>query len=535
VVLGVFAGEVYTRLALMGLGGVWADAAGGLQLVYEGRPGTMILAGVLTWLLVLGVLWRSTRFLLGLEPRSLLGGGHALSGVEGGVKTGRSGLKAVVCAVLALGLAFVAGGVEQAELLAGLFFGAGCLLLAAGLFALRRWMLAGLGGGVLTRLSALSLRAIGRRPGRSLAVVGMMAGGIFLVTAVNAFRLNAEVEPGKRDSGTGGFALVGESSLPVYEALDAEEGREAYGLDEEVMSEVRVVPMRVLDGDDASCLNLNRAQRPVLVGVNAGLLAERQAFVFAAGKEVGWGGLQQALPEAVPAVVDQATAMWGLGKGLGDRLQYEDAQGRGFEVEIVGLLAGSVLQGKVLIDESAFLLHYPNAPGYRFFLVDAPADVADGVSAFLTRQLEKRGLALESAGQRVQRFLAVQNTYIGIFTVLGGLGVLLGTAGLGVLVARHVLERRGELGLMLALGFRPGVLRGLVLNEHLVLLVLGLVLGALCALLAVWPSVQQRAESVPWTFLSGLWVSVLLCGALVCYAAVLGAVKGRLLDAIRRE
>jgi hypothetical protein len=30
-------------------------------------------------------------------------------------------------------------------------------------------------------------------------------------------------------------------------------------------------------------------------------------------------------------------------------------------------------------------------------------------------------------------------------------------------------------------------------------------------------------------------VSVLLCGALVCYAAVLGAVKGRLLDAIRRE
>jgi heme/copper-type cytochrome/quinol oxidase subunit 3 len=291
VVLGVFAGEVYTRLALMGLGGVWADAAGGLQLVYEGRPGTMILAGVLTWLLVLGVLWRSTRFLLGLEPRSLLGGGHALSGVEGGVKTGRSGLKAVVCAVLALGLAFVAGGVEQAELLAGLFFGAGCLLLAAGLFALRRWMLAGLGGGVLTRLSALSLRAIGRRPGRSLAVVGMMAGGIFLVTAVNAFRLNAEVEPGKRDSGTGGFALVGESSLPVYEALDGEEGREAYGLDEEVMSEVRVVPMRVLDGDDASCLNLNRAQRPVLVGVNAGLLAARQAFVFAAGKEVGWGGL----------------------------------------------------------------------------------------------------------------------------------------------------------------------------------------------------------------------------------------------------
>jgi len=40
----------------------------------------------------------------------------------------------------------------------------------------------------------------------------------------------------------------------------------------------------------------------------------------------------------------------------------------------------------------------------------------------------------------------VQNTYLGTFQILGGLGLLLGSAGLGIVVLRNVLERRGELG-----------------------------------------------------------------------------------------
>ena len=35
------------------------------------------------------------------------------------------------------------------------------------------------------------------------------------------------------------------------------------------------------DGDDASCLNLNRAQKPRLLGVNPESLQQRQAFTFA--------------------------------------------------------------------------------------------------------------------------------------------------------------------------------------------------------------------------------------------------------------
>ena len=41
-------------------------------------------------------------------------------------------------------------------------------------------------------------------------------------------------------------------------------------------------------------------------------------------------------------------------------------------------------------------------------------------------------------------FSTVENTYLSIFAVLGALGLLLGSAGLGVIVLRNVLDRRSE-------------------------------------------------------------------------------------------
>jgi putative ABC transport system permease protein len=485
-----------------------------------------------------------------------------------------------------------------------MFFGAGFMLLGAGLIVIRKALIPRQTGGEVSgsrvqgsggtanghaspdvkpetlNLSAstlsFGLRNITRRPGRSLAVIGMMAGGIFLVIAVNAFRLGAVADPTRRDSGTGGFAFIGESTLPIYEDLNTPAAWDAFALDDKMMKQARVVPFRVREGDDASCLNLNKAQRPMLCAVNPDYLAREKAFSFVKGN---WRGLDdwqkiffkrwvapdrkkeaenkdnvmhdlaEVEPLPIPAIADQATAMWGLGKGVGDTIAYTDAQGREFKVKLVGLLAGSVLQGKVIINEAAFLEKYPDAAGYKFFLVDAAEgkrqeaggrsgdeeSAIEKLRTHLTRQLEQRGLALENAADRLAAFSEVQNTYIGIFTVLGGLGVLLGTAGLGVLALRNVLERRGEFGLMQALGFLPAVLRRMVLAEHVALLVGGLVLGLLSAAIAVWPNVRQSGGALPFGFLFWLNAGILVFGIAVCWLAAALALRGRLLDAVRRE
>ncbi|MBK8039721.1 MAG: ABC transporter permease [Verrucomicrobiaceae bacterium] len=512
VLLGILGGRFYTQLALDGLSGAWSGAAKGLPLVFEASLTTQIAASLGTLLVVLATLWWASRKLFTTPARNLIDG-SITSDISR--LTSHSNLPAHLTLLIALALIPAAMTSSNPMAVSGMFFGSGMLLMIAGLLYLRRWMQRGRTSLAQT-LTQIGLRNISRRTSRSLAVIGMMAGGIFLVVAVNAFRMDAT------DAGTGGFALIGESSLPVYEDLNSKAGREAFALDEELLAQTTIVPFRVREGDDASCLNLNRAQKPQLVAVDFAKLADR--FAFASGS----------LPQqSLEALADQATAMWGLGKGVGDTIDYTAADGSTFQVKLTGLLAGSVLQGKVIINEASYLAKYPDAAGYRFFLIGS--DKPEQVSAHLTRQLEQRGLALEPAKQRLEAFLAVQNTYIGIFTILGGLGVLLGTAGLGVLVARHVLERRGELGLMQALGFRSGALRTMVLGEHAALLILGVLLGSLTAALAVFPALKQGGGDLPLGFLGSLIGGILLLGLLICFIATVSAVRGKLIESIRRE
>jgi ABC-type antimicrobial peptide transport system permease subunit len=524
ILLGVLGGIAYTQTALHGLSAVWSGATQGLELVFSASFGTLFNAALATLVVVLLTLFWASRKMFKVETRDLLSGSWSDDLSPLAVrKNSKLMLILAVLAVLLLGAGFF---MKNPEAVAGMFFGSGMLLMIAGLLWLRGWMRRD-SGALAASLWQIGSRNISRRPSRSLAVIGMMAGGIFLVVAVNAFRMSAGDDT-LRSSGTGGFALIGESSLPVYEDLNVKTGWETFGLDEKLMPQARVVPFRVREGDDASCLNLNRAQKPLLVGVDATKLVG--SFAFASGS---WE--KMADTSFVPAIADQATAMWGLGKGVGDTLDYQDASGHTFQVKIVGLLAGSLLQGKMIISEQAFLAKYPDAAGYRFFLIDAPREQAAEIAAHLTRQLEQRGLALEPAKQRLELFMSVQNTYIGIFTVLGGLGVLLGTAGIGVLIARHVLERRGELGLMQALGFLPGSLRLMILGEHSVLLVLGVILGAATAALVVIPQLIGSSGSLPVAFLVELIAGVLVFGLLVCVIAVSSAVRGKLTEALRRE
>ncbi|WP_395746864.1 FtsX-like permease family protein [Prosthecobacter sp.] len=533
VLLGVFGGMFYTETALHGLTAVWTGATQGLPLVFSASFGTIFNAALGTLVVVVLTLAWASRKLFRVQARDLLAGSWSEDLKQAKKKGGKKIPLLLVC--LAGGL--LAGGfvVKNPEAVAGMFFGSGMLMLVAGLLLLLRGWMRRDSGTLARSLSQIGSRNISRRPSRSLAVIGMMAGGIFLVVAVNAFRMSAG-DSTARDSGTGGFALVGESSLPVYEDLNAKAGWDAFGLDEKLMPQARVVPFRVREGDDASCLNLNRAQKPVLVAADPAKLTGRFAFASGSWESLApLGASDGAGEQPLPAIADQATAMWGLGKGVGDTLDYQDSAGRTFHVKITGLLAGSVLQGKMIITEQAFLSKYPDAAGYRFFLIDAKPEQAADVSKELTQQLEQRGLALEPAKQRLELFLSVQNTYIGIFTVLGGLGVLLGTAGIGVLIARHVLERRGELGLMQALGFRAGALRWMILGEHGVLLVLGVILGVITAALAVLPQLIERGGGLPIVFLGELIAAVLGCGLVVCVFAVSMAVRGRLTEAIRRE
>jgi hypothetical protein len=373
-----------------------------------------------------------------------------------------------------------------------------------------------------------------------------MAAGVFMVTAINSFRLDGERGAERRGSGTGGFAWVGESTLPIYEDLNGEVGRKKYGLDgfDETFT---VVPFRVSDGEDASCLNLNRAQRPRLMGVDPTLLADRRAFTFTKTldgverDESDWislsegGQIIDGVP-VVPGVIDQNTAIYALQKAIGDVVYYETVSGQSFGVKIVGFLDTSILQGSLLILEDNFIRFFPDSGGYQFFLLDQDGEQKlDSVASSMMRMFGDLGLEMRPAADRLNEFNAVQNTYLSIFSTLGGLGIFLGTIGLAIIVGRNVLERRGQLGVMQAMGFTRSKLAKMILSEHWFLHVSGVLLGLVAALVAVVPQLAKGASGLPWGLVAGVNGAVLVGGLVFCALAARAVLRGNLMEAIRRE
>ena len=563
--LGTALGLLYTKWTLGKLERDWADAALGLKFILTIQPLTLGVAFLSTLLLSLGSVWWAARRIGRARPGRLLAGGSLAEALAAPVLSGQEDVEPVrrwrylPVGLMTLGgfaVLFMAGNTPQ-HLQPVMFFGAAALLLADGLRVLD-WVLRRQDARdeeedgedeakpvKLPGIWQLGVRNALRQRGRSMAMASLLAVGIFMVVALNAFRQDATLQPSGRQSGTGGFALVASSTLPVYEDLNSREGQAAWGLEEEETHGVIVIPFRVREGEEASCLNLNRAQTPRVLGVDPRLLAERDAFPVAGlAKGVAlsdgvspWMLLNQKHTDGtVPAVMDQVSAMYALGKTVGDEVVVLDGQGQPVRLRLVALLAGTVLQGNVIIGDAAFVKMYPDTGGAKVFLVDgAPEDVARWEPAAV-KQLASRGLAVQPVAQKLAQFQAVQNTYLTIFSTLGGLALVLSTLGLGVLVARHVLERKAEFALLQAVGFQRAQLQKMVLAEHWFLFLSAILLGTLTALVAVWPNLKLAgAGGLPVGLLALLLISLTAGGLIFCYLAARLALGGRLTDSLRHE
>jgi ABC-type antimicrobial peptide transport system permease subunit len=149
--------------------------------------------------------------------------------------------------------------------------------------------------------------------------------------------------------------------------------------------------------------------------------------------------------------------------------------------------------------------------------------------------LSDYGVDVERTRDRLAAFMAVQNTYLSTFQSLGGLGLLLGTLGLAVVQLRKVLERRGELALLRATGFRRRRLGEMVMLENAALLCFGLGTGIVAALVAILPQLLMGEASVPWLALALSLLRVLAAGLLAGLFAVRATVRAPLLAALRGE
>jgi len=541
---GTGLGLVYTRLLIFGLSTAWQGAVAGTAIHYSASMqslGLGLIAGFL--IALLAMIWTLHRQMSD-SAHSLLSGSESSSGLRPRIIRRRwVGWTLSILSLTGAFLLIMISHSLDSGAMAGAFFGAGALLLVTVMtwigMALR-WPGAQ-PHRPLHSLLSLALRNSSHRWGRSMTVVAMLACGVFMVVAVSANRKDPGEAVDKRTSGTGGFTLYAESSVPVVQDLDSDAGRSNWGLEAELLNETRFVQMRVRDGDDASCLNLNRAQEPRILGVRANALAERGAFLFRQVQQTDdperpWDLLKQDPGEGViPAVGDYPTVFWGLGKTVGDEMVYLNRKGEEVRLRIVGMITSSILQGNLIISEEAMERYFPEVEGYRAWMIDAPSNSQEQVSGHLTRRLADAGLSVETAADRLAAFSRMENTYLSIFLVLGGLGLVLGCAGLGLIVVRNMLERQGELAMLRAVGFSKRALVKMVCLEHISLLGAGLLAGLFCALIAVVPTLRAASGQLPFGLLAILMAMIGLSGVLWVVIAAGFALRGAILTPLRNE
>ena len=430
------------------------------------------------------------------------------------------------------------------------FFGAGASLLAASLSLFSSWLRARdvrvVSGRGAWAVSKLGFRSAASRPSRSVLSAALIAAAAFIIVSVDAFRRGAPEAGGDRHSGTGGYALLAQSELPLVHNPNDAAGREALGMSDPDVARAQFTRFRVRPGDDASCLNLYRPTSPTIVAPEPGFI-ESNRFSFASSlastaeeRANPWLLLARDTGDGtVPAIADATSLQYVLHLGVGDTMAIDTGAGEPLRVKFVGALSDSVLQGELIVSEESFVRLFPGQQGYRFFLVDAggaegTADV-ERLAGTLERDLASFGFDAVTTAERLEAFHRVENTYLSTFQALGGLGLLLGTVGLSAIMFRNVLERRRELALLRAVGFDQSRVRIVIMAEAVLLLSAGLLAGVACAGLAVAPAWLGRGGSVPGAGLAALLAGVAVAGIVSSFVATRAALGGNLLAALRAE
>lgn len=539
-IAGGFVGILYNNLMILGLNSIWNDAVHSEAIEIYVKPQTLFIGIVIGIITSLITIYFMTRRQLKESVVSII------SNQESSYKIKKKSINKIIAFIgilsaVAMVIYSVYNSIEgnsELMLIAGFLFlvGATSLFLV---FVRPKIKSFNTSPKVLS-FGHLILMNAGRNISRSMAVVSLLALGTFTIIITGANRATFSGTENKRESGTGGFKLWAENTVPLLQNLNTAEGKKQYGLDDEdVLNDAKFIQFHSFEGDDASCLNLNQVQQPQILGVNPNLFDSLKAFSFAKmlnESENPWLQLDKKYGKNIfPAFADQTVIQWGLLKSVGDTLTYHNEFGDKISLILIGGLNSSIFQGNVLISNDNFEKNFPASGGSKIMLVDAPKENITEIEKLLNNYLSDYGIDITSTSKRLATFYSVTNTYLSIFMILGGLGVILGTFGLGIVLMRNMLERKQEIATFKALGFQNKTIFKLIFSENLMLLIVGISIGFISAFIGILPSIVSPAFHIPGNFLFVLVLLVFISGLIWILIPIWLGLKNNLIQNLRKE
>lgn len=380
-------------------------------------------------------------------------------------------------------------------------------------------------GGIAARLGLAEPLA---RPARSALLVAMYALVIFTVTFMVV--LNAVFQAQAPE-----FAVQAGGAYDIYLDANATSGVTAEQLEQrDDIESAAAVRRGILPGrSDASSPDGNRWRvsgvGPTFLAAQPPKLNDRSAD-FATDADA-W----EATARGDPYLIVDGDE----GFDPGDTYQLKGADGTYTTFTVAGTTEQGWLvnAGLIMSDDQLVGLLSDNRPPTRFYLDVTDEGSAGTVAASLTDDGVQQGVdaqtflaAAKSATDEQQGFLNLLQAYL-------GLGLLIGIAGLGVVLVRAVRERRRQFGVMRALGIASPVIRQAFIIEAAFVAVQGVILGVSLGLLSSWQVLTRSSAfeeglgfAVPGLPLLLLGVGCLVASLIV--AAVPAIRAGRTVPAV---
>jgi len=539
--VGVLGGILYNNLLLKALNSVWTGVVRTNMLNVHLRGITLFTGFAIGLVVALLCIWLVTRKKLKKTASKLI-----QNTVDENSSAKGSRISVLIAFVAALGTlamivyAFVSSLEQNAELLLS---AGGLFMIGACAFVNRCLQKLSSGRSIATpSILQLAMKNSARNRKRSLASVVLLALGTFSVLITGANRKTFYNSENENKSGTGAYEYWMETTMPVLFDLNTAEGLEKVGFWEgDLDSTTQFVQFRALEGDDASCLNLNQVQKPRILGFDPFLFDKKDAFSFASlaanvDSEHPWQALNQDLgTDVIPAFADQTVIVWGLKKAVGDTLVYQNEFGKDIKLVLLGGLNNSIFQGNVLISDSQFQKHFPSISGSKILLIDSQLNKEDQFMQKFENNLQDLGVTGMKTSDRLSAFYSVENTYLSMFMFLGGLGVIIGTIGLGIVLMRNIMERKRELALLSAIGYQQKSLFKLLFYENLFLLLVGLCCGLGAALIGVLPSLLSPSFHMPVGYVLTLLFGILISGLIWIWIPARQIKKYNIVESLKNE
>jgi len=182
-----------------------------------------------------------------------------------------------------------------------------------------------------------------------------------------------------------------------------------------------------------------------------------------------------------------------------------------------------------------------DAAADRAYVALKPGLDPDAVAARLTARLVEQGGDATSFRKVISDALHEQEGFFHLMEGYLALGLVVGVAGLGVIMVRAVRERRRQIGMLRAMGFSAAVVRSAFLFESTFVALQGIVVGVGLALIVSYQLLvnsktfgnQALGFAVPWLPLLGLVAAALVFSLLSTLAPAAQASRVRPAVALR--